>query len=196
MPTIILFGALLALCLLYSTNLFLRGARKEAIGGAIGLLIVATIVAVFWFLGWRLGLVAVVAVPILVPLVQPLARSIAQSLLGYRTGPEGNSRPNILERLEQGEGMESIFAQMGQGREVDRARLARIAERSSIANVLERHGLTFADLEDSFQMLRISGLDDLAWNIASDPGELEDLLRLRREGREDVEIFQHFRRLR
>lgn len=147
---------------MYSTNSCLRGAQKEAIGGLVGLLIVGTILAAFLVLGWQLGLVSIVAVMVLIPLVQPFARFIARSLLGYRTGPEVVRAPNIFDRLEKGEGMVSIFARMGQERDADRARLARILERSQISDALRRKRLSSGDFEVVFTFCR--SLASMIWH--------------------------------
>ncbi len=98
------------LCFLYELNSRLRGRSTEAVGGAIGLLILVALLAGLALIGWRASLVGVAAMFVFFPIGSLLARPVAHRLLGYRTGSGvGDAELDILGMLEGGEGMEAVF---------------------------------------------------------------------------------------
>jgi len=190
----ILVAALATLCFAYTLNLFLRGALKEAIGGALGLLILVVLIASFILQGWRFGLLALVGAFALMGISQPIARRAARRIMGHRTGIDfGDDGSDVAARLAKGDSLESVLSQLGRETQNQRQRLERLARQPAIASVLSAHRVSVDDFEKAFQLLWASGLQDLAWDIVSVPTDLDALLRMKHGRKSDAEIWAHFR---
>ncbi len=167
------------LCFLYELNSRLRGRSTEAVGGAIGLLILVALLAGLALIGWRASLVGVAAMFVFFPIGSLLARPVAHRLLGYRTGSGvGDAELDILGMLEGGEGMEAVFDKLGKAQATDSKRLETLARRESIAFVLAKHQTTITEYEAAFRRLKTSAIADLAWEIVADPSDLDVLLEM------------------
>ena len=194
MAQIVLLVVLAVLCFLYELNSLLRGRSKEAVGGVVRLLILVTLLAGLFFIGWRASLMGFAAMFVLFPIAGLLARPVARRLLGYRTGPEsGGPELDIVGMLERGEGMEAVFDRLGQDRAADRRKLDVLARRKAVASVLAKHQATGTEYEAAFRRLKGSAIADLAWEIVSDPKDLDVLLVMIRQGKSDPELWAQFR---
>lgn len=193
---VIVFSVIAILCFLYALNLYLRGSSKKALEGYVGLAIVISVIAAFFILGWKWGLLALISPFVLVGLSRPLAELLARRMLGYRTGvDDGQGETDVFARLVAGQSFESVIAKVGKEGEARRLRLSGMAKKPAIAFLLRRYGMSLEEFQETFDSLWVSVLHDLAWEIVSQPDDLEDLLKMKREGKDEDEIWRHFRGL-
>ncbi|GKT07172.1 hypothetical protein [Desulforhabdus sp. TSK] len=195
MPTrTVIFSLIAVLCFLYTLNLYLRGRSKRVIEGCLGLAIVVSVTVSFFVLGWKWGLLALISPFILVGLSRPLARLVARRILGYRTGVDDRQgETDVFAELAAGKSLESVMARVQKEGDARRERLSAVARKPAIASLLDRYGVSPSQFQEIFDSLWASALHDLAWEIVSQPDDLEALLKMKREGKDDLEIWAHFR---
>lgn len=196
MTKIILFSFLYCACFLYTLNLFLRGAKKKIIERVLYLFIIVTVIASFFVFGWRWGLIALISPFVIVGFFRPLAQAVAYRILGYRTGvddqPESIDR--LLQQMASGEeGFRKAFKKIGHEADKRRQLLSKLASKSAVSSVLQRHNVSFDEYEKLFDSLWSSALHDLAWEIVSTPSDLDSIIQMKSQGASDAEIWSYFR---
>jgi hypothetical protein len=184
------------ICFLYTLNLFLRGQMKPVIEAVLGLLIFVVAIVSFFVLGWKWGLGFIVLPFILIGMSRPFAQALAYRMLGYRTGVDDDSGMDFIREISKGEkGFQNAMAKLEKEDVRNRARLQKLYDSSNINFVLSKHGYSFEMYRDALRKLKGSALTDLAWEIVSSPDELNEYIQLLTDGKSEMEIWSHFRKM-
>jgi hypothetical protein len=174
----ILHFGLVVTAFLVVLNGYLRGAKKAQIDATLSILWLILLGIAFVSFGWKVGALALVLSFIYALIARPIAASVARRILGYRTASE--SPGSFATALS----VEGVL----RGSEETERRLAQIARKRGIAEVLDENGLTAEGLKDHFDFLMRIGLGELAWEIVSSPKDLKLLLQLRQQELPPLEI--------
>lgn len=193
---IVVFGSLALLSFLYSLNLFLRGNKKTIIEFALGFLIMANVIVSFFVLKWWVGLIATFSAFLFIAIFISLAKPLAYKILGFRTGIDDETTENstsIFKALTKADDLNKVFDKLEKISEKNRNKLLRISNKPTIAFILYKNNISFDEYYRMFESLLTSGLADIAWEIVSEPKDLEDLICLIRDGVDQVTLSSHFR---
>lgn len=184
------------LCFLYALNLYLQGQFRRQAETVLVFLIVASLSAAGVMSGWKIAVLLTVLTFPLIWILRPIAQRLAQRILGRRVGiasPMNKVDPS--QDLANGASLDQVMAQLDKQRESARRKLRRLMDRPVLKKVLEEQEIAEKDYEELWQFLSGSALADLTWDILSNPGDLETLIVMRREGSSVPEIWARFREL-
>jgi hypothetical protein len=195
MPSpLIVFSVIAALCFLYTLSLYFRGRPKLWIGVCLGLAIVCCVVVSSFVLGWKWAPLVLISPFFFVGLSRPLVERTARTVLGYRTGiDDSDTEIDVLGRIAAGDDAERVIGAISKDRQKRRERLDNLSRKPPIAAVLLRYDVPFDTFVEMFESLWRSALHDLAWEIVSQPDDLETLITMRSAGKNDREVWAHFR---
>lgn len=120
------------------------------------------------------------------------AGALAHRLFGFRTGIDRfDSSPT--DSFMVGQTVDDLFASVEKHREQTQKRLMAIARKDHVGHVLARFRVEPAELFELYNYLERANLHDIAFEIMSSPGELEELIELYRQQKPLNEVNAHFR---
>lgn len=152
-------------------NGYLRGAKKAQIDAVLSLVWLGLLAVALFAFSWRAAVFALLLSFVYAIVAKPIAAALARALLGYRTAVRD---PSVAEP-------DFSVERLLRSREETDRRLAQIARKPDIAQILQEERMTAQDLKEQFWFLMRVGVGDLSWEIVSKPKDLRLLLQLRQQ---------------
>ena len=181
---------------LFVLNLYLRGRLRVITECVLSLTLIGLITSPFILFSWKYGLITLALTLVFLSLSKRFASSLAHRILGYRTGIAPDvSGSRLFNNLAQGKLSWSAYLDAEAKEKENRIRkLNKALENSRLKSIVDDYGMTVEDLYELYTYLPICGLQDLSWDIITNPDDLEKLIEMRREGKSGFEISMAFRR--
>lgn len=175
-------------------NGYLRGALKQYIDAALGLIIIILLIICGFVFGLKAALVAVPLCFIYGAVTKPLAQRLSYRILGRRTGFESGHEGNTWNDFISGKVSSERYEQyMEKAERRNKKRFDSIRRNQKIKKVLIENGKTAEDIEDYYRDLIKIGLGKaLSWEIISKPDDLSLLIQMKKKGCSEIEIASKF----
>jgi len=177
-------------------NGYLRGSAKQIIDAVISLILIVTLILGFFIFNWKIIILSIIAIFVYAFVSKPFARKLAHRMLGYRTSFDTGSDNSLRDFTSGKISLEKYFEKSKRKQKTEEIRLPRLFERNQIRNVLKQYHKSYDDFVDYFRLLKMTGLgEELAWEIISNPKDLQKLIYLKDKGSSNIEIAAEFMKL-
>ena len=177
-------------------NGYLRGGAKQIIDAVISLFLLIAFILGFFIFNWKIVILSIMAMFVYAFVSKPFAKKLAYRMLGYRTSFDTGSDDSLREFTSGKISLEKYFEKSQRRQQEEEFRLHKLFERNQIRNVLKQYQKNYEDFVGYFHLLKMTGLgEELAWEIISNPKDLQKIIYLKDKGLSDIEIAAEFMKL-
>ncbi len=178
-------------------NGYLRGSAKQIIDAGISIILMITLILAFFIFNWKIVILSIIAIFVYSFVSKPFAKKLAHRMLGYRTSFDTGSDDSLKDFTSGKISLEKYFEKLEKKQQKsEEIRLQKLFERNQIRNVLKQYQKNYEDFTNYFHLLKMTGLgEELAWEIISNPKDLQKLIYLKDKGLSDIEIAAEFMKL-